>query len=130
MDIELPEPPPMQASPEDIPLDVRACPPSPTPPPPLRPRPRPRRARLAPAGSPRPGGISDASRERRAPCACAAPQVVYEDAHVLVVNKPAGLVVHPSAGHEARLSRSGASGFPAPPPGLLCVGGGRAASRG
>lgn len=24
MDIELPEPPPMQASPEDIPLDVRA----------------------------------------------------------------------------------------------------------
>ena len=27
--------------------------------------------------------------------------VVYEDAHLLVVNKPAGLVVHPSPGHES-----------------------------
>lgn len=27
--------------------------------------------------------------------------VVYEDEHLLVINKPAGLVVHPAAGHEA-----------------------------
>ena len=27
--------------------------------------------------------------------------VVYEDAHLLVLNKPAGLVVHPSPGHES-----------------------------
>ena len=25
--------------------------------------------------------------------------IIYEDAHILVVNKPAGLVVHPAAGH-------------------------------
>jgi 23S rRNA pseudouridine1911/1915/1917 synthase len=30
-----------------------------------------------------------------------APPVVYEDEHVLVVDKPAGLVVHPGAGHES-----------------------------
>jgi 23S rRNA pseudouridine1911/1915/1917 synthase len=29
------------------------------------------------------------------------PPVVYEDQHVLVVDKPAGLVVHPGAGHES-----------------------------
>ena len=29
----------------------------------------------------------------------AAPPIVYEDEHVLVVDKPAGLVVHPGAGH-------------------------------
>jgi 23S rRNA-/tRNA-specific pseudouridylate synthase len=28
--------------------------------------------------------------------------VVYEDAHVLVVNKAAHMVVHPSAGHAVR----------------------------
>ncbi len=27
--------------------------------------------------------------------------VIYEDEHLLVINKPAGLVVHPAAGHEA-----------------------------
>ncbi len=27
--------------------------------------------------------------------------VLYEDAHVLVVNKPAGMVVHPAAGHDS-----------------------------
>jgi 23S rRNA pseudouridine1911/1915/1917 synthase len=30
-----------------------------------------------------------------------APPIVYEDEHVLVVDKPAGLVVHPGAGHES-----------------------------
>src|SRR5439155_8811559 len=29
----------------------------------------------------------------------AAPRIVWEDEHVLVVDKPAGLVVHPGAGH-------------------------------
>jgi 23S rRNA pseudouridine1911/1915/1917 synthase len=29
------------------------------------------------------------------------PPIVYEDEHVLVVDKPAGLVVHPGAGHES-----------------------------
>jgi 23S rRNA pseudouridine1911/1915/1917 synthase len=33
------------------------------------------------------------------PEAPAAPAVVYEDAHVLVVDKPAGLVTHPAPGH-------------------------------
>jgi 23S rRNA pseudouridine1911/1915/1917 synthase len=28
-------------------------------------------------------------------------EVVYEDSHLIVIDKPAGLVVHPSAGHEA-----------------------------
>lgn len=35
-----------------------------------------------------------------APAPPAAPAVVWEDEHVLVVDKPAGLVVHPGAGHE------------------------------
>src|SRR5690625_4721917 len=26
--------------------------------------------------------------------------IVYEDSHLLIVNKPKGMVVHPSAGHE------------------------------
>jgi 23S rRNA pseudouridine1911/1915/1917 synthase len=26
-------------------------------------------------------------------------EIIYEDAHIVVVNKPAGMVVHPSAGH-------------------------------
>jgi 23S rRNA pseudouridine1911/1915/1917 synthase len=30
-----------------------------------------------------------------------APPIAYEDEHVLVVDKPAGLVVHPGAGHES-----------------------------
>ena len=29
----------------------------------------------------------------------ASPRIVWEDEHVLVVDKPAGLVVHPGAGH-------------------------------
>jgi len=43
--------------------------------------------------------------ERREPQACSAlPEdipvnIVYEDRHVLVVDKPAGMVVHPAAGH-------------------------------
>jgi 23S rRNA pseudouridine1911/1915/1917 synthase len=43
----------------------------------------------------------------RAPVECATPaapgslNIVFEDADVLVVNKPAGLVVHPGAGHES-----------------------------
>ena len=36
-----------------------------------------------------------------APDASIALDVVFEDAHLLVVNKPAGLVVHPARGHEA-----------------------------
>jgi len=31
----------------------------------------------------------------------APPRIVFEDEHVLVVDKPAGLVVHPGAGHES-----------------------------
>ena len=31
-------------------------------------------------------------------------EVVYEDADLLIVNKPAGLVVHPSAGHDSDTS--------------------------
>jgi 23S rRNA pseudouridine1911/1915/1917 synthase len=43
--------------------------------------------------------------ERRGPLLQAEPepedlQIAYEDEHLLVVDKPAGLVVHPSAGHE------------------------------
>ncbi len=48
-------------------------------------------------------------------------EVVYEDAHVLVVDKPAGLVVHPAAGHEGEtlahglLALGAAGGDPARP---------------
>ena len=45
---EIPAPPPLEANPEDIPLEVH-----------------------------------------------------YEDDHLIIVNKPAGMVVHPSAGHES-----------------------------
>lgn len=34
-------------------------------------------------------------------------EVVYEDAHVLVVDKPAGLVVHPAPGHEGETLAQG-----------------------
>ncbi|MEL2330757.1 pseudouridine synthase, partial [Klebsiella pneumoniae] len=27
-------------------------------------------------------------------------EIVYEDEHILVIDKPAGLVVHPAAGHQ------------------------------
>ena len=59
----------------------------------------------------------DAGRRRRDGCLCsragergvAAPEpmtldVVYEDDDLLVVNKPAGLVVHPGAGNPAARS--------------------------
>jgi len=47
-------------------------------------------------------------------------EILYEDRHLLVVNKPAGMVVHPAPGHEtgtlvnALLHHCGA--LPAPPP--------------
>ncbi|MGA3206651.1 MAG: RluA family pseudouridine synthase [Syntrophales bacterium] len=51
----------------------------------------------------RPGDIVEI--DKREPVACRAlPQdlplsIVYEDQHILVVDKPAGMVVHPAAGH-------------------------------
>ncbi|HEX7534042.1 MAG TPA: RluA family pseudouridine synthase [Syntrophales bacterium] len=51
----------------------------------------------------RPGDIVEI--DKREPIACRAlPQdlplaIVYEDQHILVVDKPAGMVVHPAAGH-------------------------------
>ncbi|HEY1317265.1 MAG TPA: RluA family pseudouridine synthase [Gaiella sp.] len=50
--------------------------------------------------------------------------VVYEDEHVLVIDKPAGLVVHPAAGHAGetlvhRLVRLGAAGGDAERPGIV-----------
>lgn len=51
----------------------------------------------------RPGDIVEI--DKRAPVACRAlPQdlplsIVYEDQHIMVVDKPAGMVVHPAAGH-------------------------------
>jgi 23S rRNA pseudouridine1911/1915/1917 synthase len=52
-------------------------------------------------------------------------QIVYEDEHLLVVDKPAGLVVHPSAGHEggtlvhALLERGIAGGDDPERPGIV-----------
>lgn len=81
MDIELPEPPPMEANPEDIPLDV---------------------SKMMRSGDIAPCCVLPrwvcVRQKRASPTA----QVVFEDEHVLVVNKPAGLVVHPSVGHEVR----------------------------
>jgi 23S rRNA pseudouridine1911/1915/1917 synthase len=50
--------------------------------------------------------------------------VVYEDEHVLVIEKPAGLVVHPAAGHEGetlvhRLIGLGAAGGDPDRPGIV-----------
>ena len=50
--------------------------------------------------------------------------VVYEDEHLLVIDKPAGLVVHPAAGHEGetlvhRLVRLGAAGGDPERPGIV-----------
>jgi 23S rRNA pseudouridine1911/1915/1917 synthase len=50
--------------------------------------------------------------------------VVYEDRHLLVVDKPAGLVVHPAAGHEGetlvhRLVALGAAGGDPERPGIV-----------
>jgi 23S rRNA pseudouridine1911/1915/1917 synthase len=60
-------------------------------------RPRPKRHRLA-------GGerVTVEDEEDRPPAADAAPapfDVVYEDEHLLVVDKPPGVVVHPARGH-------------------------------
>ena len=49
-------------------------------------RPSPRRRRPRRRRSPRPSRCT----------------VLYEDAHLIVIDKPAGLVVHPAAGHAAR----------------------------
>ena len=50
--------------------------------------------------------------------------VVYGDEHLLVIDKPAGLVVHPAAGHEGetlvhRLVRLGAAGGDSERPGIV-----------
>jgi 23S rRNA pseudouridine1911/1915/1917 synthase len=50
--------------------------------------------------------------------------VVFEDEHLLVIEKPAGLVVHPAAGHEGetlvhRLARLGAAGGDPERPGIV-----------
>ncbi len=42
--------------------------------------------------------------------AVAAFEVAYEDEHLLVVDKPAGVVVHPARGHWQRHARTGAGG--------------------
>jgi 23S rRNA pseudouridine1911/1915/1917 synthase len=50
------------------------------------------------------GGELVELREQPAPAAVAppeAPPIVFQDEHLLVVDKPAGLVVHPGAGHAA-----------------------------
>ena len=51
-------------------------------------------------------------------------EVVYEDEHLLVIDKPAGLVVHPAAGHEGetlvnRLVGLGAAGGDPARPGIV-----------
>jgi 23S rRNA pseudouridine1911/1915/1917 synthase len=51
-------------------------------------------------------------------------RIAWEDEHLLVVDKPAGLVVHPTAGHEAGtlvhgLLRHGAAGGDADRPGIV-----------
>jgi 23S rRNA pseudouridine1911/1915/1917 synthase len=43
--------------------------------------------------------IAEAAPEPAPPPPPAAPRIVWEDEHLLVVDKPAGLVVHPGAGH-------------------------------
>jgi 23S rRNA pseudouridine1911/1915/1917 synthase len=64
-------------------------------------RPRPKRHRLAE------GEHVEATVEERAPVEPGAAgegvpfEVLYEDEHLLVVDKPAGVVVHPAPGHEA-----------------------------
>lgn len=50
--------------------------------------------------------------------------VVFDDEHLLVIEKPAGLVVHPAAGHEGetlvhRLARLGAAGGDPERPGIV-----------
>ncbi len=69
-----------------------------------------------------------APSSRAEPDASIALRVVYEDAHLLVIDKPAGLVVHPARGHEGGtlvnglLARGGferAGGDPRDPEGHL-----------
>jgi 23S rRNA pseudouridine1911/1915/1917 synthase len=53
-------------------------------------------------------GLEDAAERFRAPAAEAMPlPIVYADADLLVVNKPAGLVVHPGAGNAAGTLQNG-----------------------
>jgi 23S rRNA pseudouridine1911/1915/1917 synthase len=62
-----------------------------------------------------------APAEERAPRAGLEPRIAYEDEHLLVVDKPAGLVVHPGAGHptgtlvQSLLGRGPTGGDPARP---------------
>lgn len=41
------------------------------------------------------------SRPRRGAAAPALPEVIFEDDHIVVVDKPAGMIVHPAPGHES-----------------------------
>ncbi len=83
------------------------------------------RSRWAPGSRSRPSLPRSPAPSRTPPSSLS---VVYEDAHLLIVDKPAGLVVHPARGHEsgtlvnALLARGGferASADPRDPAGHL-----------
>jgi 23S rRNA pseudouridine1911/1915/1917 synthase len=70
-------------------------------------RPRPKSYRLAGGERVRLAGLTD--QPRRPPPS--APAIVFEDEHLAVVDKPAGLVVHPGAGHAGDTLVDALAGF-------------------
>jgi 23S rRNA pseudouridine1911/1915/1917 synthase len=59
-------------------------------------RPRPKRHMIAAGERVK---VDESDREAEAPAARAEFEIAFEDRHLLVVDKPAGLVVHPARGH-------------------------------